>query len=474
MSDQAVAVYLRISRSDDRSTSIDKQRVNTRRRAELGWPGREVLEFVDDGVSASKTKARAGLDALTDAVRAGQLIAVVVDTLDRLTRDRGARAMWDLAAECEVAGVALVGASQDIDLGTSSGELSASILAAAARFEARRLGERVRATNAHRRAQGLRSLGGPPVWGLMRAGEGFVPDPERAPILLDAIDRIIDGKLSIRGWGDELTRLGLPSPYGRPTWNHKALTKILRSPALAGMTPYDGDVIRGDDGLPVVMPGEHLLTVDRWRHLQSVLNERGRTRAPIRRQGLPAPLLHGIAMDEAGHPLYRHIVQGRRSRYNCRKIGCPAKTSIAIDDLDAYVVEEFMDVFGDEPELVLKVVVAGRDTTRLRVIREEIAKTTAALSSSRDPDEIQALAARLATQRQAETETEAGPAIGSLMSYARTGRTLGDAYRAAETDEDRREVLAKHIESVTIAPSTRGGSGRRTADRATIHWLGNE
>jgi len=148
----------------------------------------------------------------------------------------------------------------------------------------------------------------------VRAGDGFIPDPERGPILRDAIDRIIGGELSIRGLGDEFAQRGIPSPYGRETWNHKALTKILRSPALAGMTPYNGDVLRGDDGLPVLLPGEHLLTVDRWRQLQDVLDERGRTRQPIRRQGLPAPLLHGIARDQAGHLLYRHAVEGRRPK----------------------------------------------------------------------------------------------------------------------------------------------------------------
>src|SRR4051812_8321281 len=223
MAAQAVGIYLRISRKDDRSTSIAKQRVNTRRRAEQGWPSREVREFVDDGISASKGKARAGLDALMAAVRSGELVAVVVDTLDRITRDRGARAMWDLAAACEVAHVALVGASQDIDLGTASGEMSASVLAAAARFEARRTAERVKATNEHRRSRGLRALGGPPVWGLMRAGEGFIPDPERAPILLDAIDRVIAGELSIRGMAEEFTRRGIPTPGPPPGWRRLRL-----------------------------------------------------------------------------------------------------------------------------------------------------------------------------------------------------------------------------------------------------------
>jgi site-specific DNA recombinase len=472
MSDQAVAVYLRISRSDDRSTSIAKQRANTLRRAEQGWPGRTVREFVDDGVSASKGKARAGLDALMAAVRSGELAAVVVDTLDRLTRDRGARAMWDLAAECEVAGVAVVGASQDIDLGTSSGELSASVLAAAARFEARRIGERVKATNAHRRSQGLRSLGGPPVWGLVRAGDGFIPDPERGPILRDAIDRIIGGELSIRGLGDEFAQRGVPSPYGRATWNHKALTKILRSPALAGMTPYNGDVLRGDDGLPVLLPGEHLLTVDRWRKLQDVLDERGRTRQPIRRQGLPAPLLHGIARDQAGHLLYRHAVEGRRPKYNCRKLGCPARTSAIIEELDAYVVGEFLATVGEEEETRAEVIILGRDVARLNAIRGEIAKTTAALAASRDPQEITALATRLGAQRQAEAEAEgAGAAHGDVYAFTPTGRTLGGAFREASSDADRRGVLAQHIEAVVVTPGTRGGSGRRMADRVEIRWL---
>ncbi|MGR7027327.1 recombinase family protein [Geodermatophilus sp. URMC 62] len=470
---QAVGVYLRISRSDDRSTSIAKQRSNTRRRAEQGWPGRDVREFVDDGVSASKGKARAGLDALMAAVRDGELAAVVVDTLDRLTRDRGARALWDLAAECEVAGVALVGASQDIDVGTASGEMSASVLAAAARFEARRTAERVKSTNEHRRARGLRALGGPPVWGLMRAGDGFVPDPERGPILLDAIDRVIAGELSIRGMAEEFTRRGVPTARGGTVWSHRAASKVLRSPALAGMTPADGDVVRSaDDGLPVVLPGEHLLTVDRWHALQSALNERVQTRAPIRRRQ-PLPLLHGLAVDEGGHKLYRHAPAGRIVRYNCRTVGCPTKTSVSLTALDAFVAETFMAEAGGEPELTLEVIVHGRDNARLRALRGEIAKTTAALGSSRDPAEIQELAARLTLQRQAEAEAEAGSSAGDLMAFKSTGRTLGDAYQAATTNDERRALLAAHIEAVVVTPSIRGGGGRPLAERVRVQWLGN-
>ncbi|RBY85747.1 recombinase family protein [Blastococcus sp. TF02A-30] len=464
-----LATYVRISKDDAASTSIEKQTANIARLIGDRYPDAEVTAFVDRGVSASKSARRPAFASLS--ARLSEFDVVVFDTQDRIARRP--LDFWTFAAAAEAAGTRVIGASEDLDLDTAEGELTAGIRLTVARHEARRIGARVKATNAYRRSKGLRPLGGPPVWGLMRAGDGFIPDPERGPILRDAIDRIIAGDLSIRGFGDELTKRGIPSPYGRSAWNHKAIVKILRSAALAGMTPTNGDVIRGDDGLPVVLPGEHLLTVDRWRRLQSVLDERARTRQPAQRHGLPPTLLHGIARDEAGHPLYRHIVQGRTTRYTCRKIGCTARTSVVQEALDAYVVQEFLNVVGDEPETVMEVVIPGRDDARLGAIRDEIKKTAAALGASRDPEEIQALATRLAAQRKAEGEAEAGGVHGNVYAYTATGRTLGDAYRAATTDAERVALLTQHIEYVVVTPSTRGGSGRRMTDRVKIQWLGN-
>lgn len=429
-----------------------------------------MTEFVDDGVSASKGKARAGLEALTAAVRTGGITAVVVDTLDRLTRDRGARAMWDLAADCEARGTLLVGASQDIDLGTASGEMSASVLAAAARFEARRTAERVKATNAHRRARGLRALGGPPVWGLQRDGDGFAPDPERGPLLLDAVDRIIAGELTVRGMAEEFTRRGILTGRGGREWSHRAASRILRSPALAGMTPADGDVVRGLDGLPVVSPGEHLLTSERWEALQAALDARAVTRAPVRRNR-PLPLLHRLAVDEEGHVLYRHAPPGRRISYTCRTVGCSAAASVGLDALDNYVAGLFLDVVGEEPEMRAEVVIQGRDVARLNAIRAEITRTTSALSAARDADEIGRLAVQLAALRQAEATAEGGAAHGDVVGFTPTGRTVGEAYREASTDADRTSLLAQYIEAVVVRPAVNGGGVLDLASRVDICWL---
>lgn len=461
-----VASYLRISKDDAASTSIEKQRAAVARLVADRYPGADVVEFVDRGVSASKVKTRPQFAALT--ARLADFDVVAFDTQDRVARRP--LDFWTFAAAAERTGTAIVGASEDLDLSTADGELTAGIRLTIARHEARRTGARVKATNALRRSQGLRALGGPPVWGLLRAGEGFVADPERAPILLDAIDRVIDGELSVRGFAEEFTRRSIPTARGLTVWSHRAASKILRAPALAGMTPADGDVVRGDDGLPVVLPGEHLLSVERWHALQTALDARSTARAPIKPKR-PRALLHGLAVDEEGHTLYRHAPTGRIERYNCRATGCPTKTSVTLAALDALVVETFLDTVGDEPELIAEVVIPGRDDARLTALRIEITKTSTALATARDGAEIAALATRLAAQRAAEAEAETGATHGDVYAYSPTGRTLRGAYEAAPSDADRAALLAQHIEAVVVRPTVRGGGGRPLTERVEVRWL---
>jgi hypothetical protein len=210
--------------------------------------------------------------------------------------------------------------------------------------------------------------------------------------------------------------------------------------------------------------------VSRWDALQAALDERVKTRTPIRRRQ-PPPLLHGLAVDEEGHRLYRHAPANRSIRYTCRATGCRTRTSVSLPALDAYVEATFLAEAGAEPEQTLEVLVHGRDNARLRVLRREIAKTTAALTSSRDPEEIAELASRLTLQRRAEAEAEAGSPAGDLLTVKNTGRTLGEVYLAATTDDERREVLATQIEAVVVRPSTRGGGGRPLVERVHIQWM---
>lgn len=460
-----VAAYLRISKKDDRSTSIEKQRANIIAHAAREFPGAEVVEFTDDGRSASKGRTREGLDALLAALPSGGFAAVYVDTIDRLTRDRGSRVFWDVAEAVEKAGASLVGASQTIDLETSQGEMTASAMAMLARFEARRTSERVADTNRIRATKGLRALGGPAPWGFVRVGDSFRPCPERGPILLDAISRVIAGEAGIRTLAEEFTARGLLTGRGGSTWSHRGISKILRNPALAGMVPSGGDVLRGEDALPLVDEEAALVDLATWRALQSALDRRA---TPQTRVSKGLPLLHGLAVDEHGHRLYRHSVKGRRDRYTAREIGCPSKTSVDLEALDAFVSGEILDVVGDLPETRAVVVSEGRDAARLLALRAEIEKTAKALATA-DVAEIADLANRLTRLRQ--TEAAEGARSGSrLMALERTGRTLREAFEQAPDDDARRDVIAWQVSRVVVFPGQRGGQRRDLSDRVRIEW----
>ena len=502
---QYVAIYLRISKVDARAvvpagaspaeadaarlraalTSLERQRTNCRRVAAERWPTLTVVEYVDDGVSASRARSqrrRAGLASMSEALRAGRVAAVVIDTLDRLTRDRGAASMWDLAAVAEDAGAVIVGASQDIDLTTSSGELSASIMAAAARYEAKRMGERIRAANVLRHSWGMEAAGGPAIIGQRRTEDGGVePDPIMGPIVVDAIARLTDGRATISGLVAEFeARDDVPPPPYGGRWTHRTLSMLWRRPSLAGMVPADGDVLRGADGLPVLRDGA-LITMEQWHALQDAVDARSKSRAPLRRPR-PLPLLHGLARCPNGHRLYLLRIAARstkaaRQDYRCQAIACDARTGIAEGRLDAYVVGLFLAEVGGEPEIEAVTVERGGDPARLTAIRRDLAAARTgreAAERARDRDKARDFGRRVEALLDAEDAAADDAILGRYVVARETGRTLAEALAAAQDAGDvegARAVLALHVEAVTVTAAGRGRGDVPLTERVAVRWL---
>src|SRR3954468_9053988 len=126
-----IATYLRISKNETRSTSIEKQRANVARLIADRYPRADVTEFVDRGVSASKKRSRPQFEALTS--RLAEFDVVIFDTQDRVARRP--LDFWTFAAAAEAAGTAINGASEDLDLSTAEGELTAGLRLTVARHE---------------------------------------------------------------------------------------------------------------------------------------------------------------------------------------------------------------------------------------------------------------------------------------------------------------------------------------------------
>lgn len=463
-----IAVYARISRTDDRSTSLDKQVANVRSAAARVYPGIPVVTHADDGVSGSR-RTRAGLDAFLADIASGEVVAAYVDTLDRLTRDRGGLVLWQVLDRCEAVGTPFLGASQPLDLGTASGELSASVMLAAASFERRRVSERIVATNEFKRASGRRAIGGAPPFGLRRRADDagrLEPDPQTAPIVRKGLEDVYNGAgftTIARRW----TLERIPTPYGAKTWHPRTVQFLLTNPTLAGMIPHGDGVVHDTDGEPIVDSEGALVDLDTWNTIQASLAEpKAQHKRARRADNGPRPLLYGLAQDGQGLRLYRHAGKGKEVRYANRPGTTGARAvSISAPLLDGYVVGEYLK-YGTLPECEI-VTSPGRDLDRLSAIRSDIRTTGGALERAKDRSERRTLFDRLEELRDAEAAIEAVNANPG-KEIRQTGRRLGEAWELATTDDERRDILTQAITRVEVGPGARGGV--QSSDRVKIVW----
>lgn len=169
-----------------------------------------VDHVTDAGLSGRKLDNRRGLvDALDrlDRGDADVLVAAKVDRVSRSTED-----FARLLNRADRNGWSVVVLDCDVDTTTAAGRLVVDVVSAAAQFESRRIGERVRSVHAVRRAQGK------------RAGQ--------APLLPDAVRlRLVamrSGGMSLQAIADTLTAEGVPTAKGG-TWYPSTVAHVLRS-----------------------------------------------------------------------------------------------------------------------------------------------------------------------------------------------------------------------------------------------------
>ena len=176
-----------------------------------GWT--HVGHLTDPGLSGRKLSNRKGLlDALDrlDGGDADVLVAAKVDRVSRSTED-----FSRLLNRAERNGWAVVVLDCDVDTTTAAGRLVANVVSAAAEFESRRIGERVRMVHAVRKAQGKRA-GRPPL--LSEATRRRIVEESAAGRPLAAI-------------AEGLRADGVPTALGG-SWHASTVSHVLRSVAI--------------------------------------------------------------------------------------------------------------------------------------------------------------------------------------------------------------------------------------------------
>ncbi len=445
-------LYLRLSDSTEASTSIQRQEADLRARADReGWDVVEVL--VDDGISGGISRAKA--DRALEMLRTGEADVLAVWKSDRWSR-QGLRAVADLdevlAARPEAR---FVGDQDGLDSREASFGIMSGMLAVVANAERKNISLRVRSSIATLRAAG-RFAGGNLPYGYRPVdnpdgpGRVLVINDEEAAVVREAAERVLHGTSTYAVTRD-LNSRGVPTRRGEP-WTTTALLRMLTRDHIVGRVTHHGELLRGEDGLPLeVWPP--VLDVATWLRLRSTLGVGvPRTRKPNRRR---AVLLSGIAKCGCcGGPLYFKVNGAGSPSYYCgaRSNGrqCDG-VSIDAPFLDEYVSSRMLASVGDA-DVMEEQVEAGADDAALAEIDRAMKEMAGAMTAP--GADRPALMARLDSLDARRASLKAAPSEPTV-TLTPTGQTYREAWDAADM-EGRRAILDAVIGRVTVQKGRRG------------------
>ncbi|WP_411734214.1 recombinase family protein [Paeniglutamicibacter sp.] len=241
------AIYVRISQ-DTEHTGLGVSRQLDDCRAEANRRGWTVVEsFVDNDVSATRSKPRPQYERMLTAVRSGTVKAVIVWDVDRLTRTP--RELEDIIDLADTHGLSLANIGGEIDLSTAQGRMTARIKGSVARHDTDQQSRRLKRKFEDKALKGEPHGFAP--YGFMRVylpagdhepgGPKDMQDPKTAPIVAEAARRLLAGE-SLRSITANLNARGIPGPRS-PRWNSTVLRQILQRPTNAGLRSHRGVIV---------------------------------------------------------------------------------------------------------------------------------------------------------------------------------------------------------------------------------------
>jgi len=217
-----VAAYTRVSTEAqaEHGVSLDAQRASITAYCEAH--GLDLAAVYTDAGASAGTLNRPALVDLLVAVDAGELDALIVWKLDRLTRRQ--RDLLDLIDRFEARGIALKSVSESFDTATPSGRAMFSMLGVFAQLERETLAERTREGMRQAKANG-RHTGRTP-FGYSRSEKGdLIPDPDAQAVI--AMTRTLRAmNLSLREVAAAVNAGGHTTATGR-AFSAEAVRQIL-------------------------------------------------------------------------------------------------------------------------------------------------------------------------------------------------------------------------------------------------------
>ncbi len=207
-------LYSRVSTGKQAKSGLgldNQTQTMTEAAANRGW---EIVDQITDaGVSGKSVKSRPGLLEALKRLDGGEAEVLVVAKLDRLSRSVGDFA--ELLDRGKKKGWGVVVLDVDVDTTRAAGEFIVNVLASAAQFERRLIGDRVTAAHAQRRLRG------------QRAGQR----PELPNALRLRIAEEVAAGTSLNAMASKLNDEGVATARGG-TWHASTIRHVVRSVSL--------------------------------------------------------------------------------------------------------------------------------------------------------------------------------------------------------------------------------------------------
>jgi site-specific DNA recombinase len=293
----------------------------------LGWT--IVDHYSDNDVSAYDGSVRPRFEAMLDAIKRGEINAIICWQPDRLYRS-----MRDLERLVEATdrGIEIRSVNGgDLDLSHATGRMLARILGSVSRQESELKGERRRRANKQRAVNGQWRADMPRQFGYTQRGE--LIEHEATAIRL-AIHDVLAGR-SLRSIAADLNERGIPTARGK-RWTNLTLRRVLLRPVHAGLVTYQGEIV-GRDG-----QWQAIISEDVHRGLVAYLSD------PDRRTATAFERRHiGSGVYECGvcgNKLYASF-RGRRDRgmvYVCKPHIHVGRVGEPLDELVSAVVLKYL------------------------------------------------------------------------------------------------------------------------------------
>lgn len=430
--------YARKSPSDtDEQVGVDGQKALCCGEIERrGWD--LAGGFEDVAKSAYEAQFRPGYEALLQAIRDGQVDAVVVRHNDRLHRDvEEYKAFTRLARKHKVQVVAVLGGDWTIE--TAAGRFSGTMLAAVAEYESALKSERVHQALQRRADAGLPANTRFRPYGF--EDDGVRHRASEAKALRRAAADLIAGRRSL----GEVAR-----EAGKTT---TGMRKILTSKRLIGVRVYQG----------VEYPAAWKPVLDRetFDALGAVLQARATgpgTAHPVRH------LLTGLARcGTCGRRLLARQTRGKLV-YGCLTAAgneCPRKVQRQADRLDAFVVTSVLASLTEDGRVPV-LADNAEALAEVRTLEARLVELEAAMKGA-SPGAAAALArAYEAVERDLSEAREHVLPTTVLAGSVDAGNGLRrvlvpwEAWWEQASLEDRRALLASTLRQVTVSAAPKG------------------